>query len=83
MLANSIKYPDREGLAAKKPADTCVVFSFEAELQLITQLEYEKRRGQQRISETFYIFIPLTEVSLSYAKCQLVLVCHVLSTSDS
>lgn len=44
MLTNSIKDPDREGLTAKKPADTSAVFSCEAELQLITWLEYEKKR---------------------------------------
>lgn len=60
MLTNSIKYPDREGLTAKKPADTSVVFSFEAELQLIIWLEYLNKKERKRKNSTCFVLnVPL------------------------
>lgn len=62
MLTNSIKDPDREGLTAKKPADTSAVFSCEAELQLITWLDYEKKNGR-------YEFCPQLTINAESNRC--------------
>lgn len=54
MLTNSIKHPDR-GAASKKPGDTSAVSALEAEFQLITWLEYEKKKDGM----CFLLSVPL------------------------